>query len=1820
MLEYCNKNRGIRMKWSFKNILFLILIFISQLYGFDNNGQPNDGNDNCPGETINLSPTGPSPFTGNGNVREDSGDDWVDRFKFTVPQSGQVTVTLVSTNYTDLDFKMSAQRCGQQDLARKDDSYSDTKTFTFNAVANHTYYLAIFDNDWIHRSNPYTLTIDYPTNSGGGSCENYDSNNDGCPGRIITSMDQITSSKSTCITGISRNNEGRHKKDYYRFQVQTNGTLRIRGTSPNNHKYHLRVGSSCGGTQYYGDTRSKNHDTGDITLHAGDTIYIRAKETGNDDDQYKLNLSFKADDSGTPPVMNSVDDLTVESGDSVSRDFSSYVTKTDGDDITEYQLGGSLPSGLSFDSSTGVLSGSTTSIGDYDLTIKAKDKDGWSNTKSWTLHVIQKSNTPPIMNSIPDQKLQIDKTFNFSLSNYVTKTNNDQILQYHLSGSLPDGLNFNKNSGQITGKVTNTNLIGQTFTLTAWVTDKDGDSNKQSFKIRITAKDTDITEGDKDFKIVNSMDSRFIRGNYLITGNTIMCNTDNKNHLFTLKPIPFFKDYYKPNSYCSDITKSNQGRINNYIDIDNNPNTWNSSSANFTLPQNARILWAGLFWQGNLNNRGNYIAPDGYVMQRRAVPNDKNNLLSGWHWVYNDGNYGDEFKVQDSTANLILIKIDGESSYHQIKADTLAANNIYYHETIGGPYGAFADITSLVKQKNIHPGKHKITIANLSATNGQDGDWLGNWGGWCVVVVYESKDESIKNISIYNGFTNVFYKKGVSHKKEITISGFKLPNYHDVKGYMSIFSGDGEIGNTGDFISLDNKGMPGVSDPYNVLDGVSKNLDRDSTPSYNNLTNMNTIDIDHYDVGKIMTELRDRNKDAHEVKIQLETKKMPNGGHDAFFPSMIAFATDLYVPKVCYDYDLKVGKYYDLPSDERKFNATAMGNEPLTTKIMLKSEEADFDLVDAKMKLKFTPGNVFGYIPTIAQTTYPNTYEYHKAIEIDPNEGEIAVGANATTEGGTIAPLDFLYSKLYYKFNKASFNGKFDIYLDAKVSFDGVHKIPYTLSTDEPADSIFNIPRCAVNPVYDPVYGMFNIERGDSDFGQTEADRYSLYTQVVGVPYEVSIAAYKKDSNGEYKSKGKATATVELELIDASTFENNSSSGFDSICRDPDTYSMGKFVRFNNKSRVKVKIPNDFPIVNGQKTYPENLALKNAAFRVWVLTKKVGNNNVIVNHNCSSQAASSCFDNVYAQNYASTNKCSSECTNSTGTTCYDCLRRHFAIPSCSRDNFAIRPESYHIALSDNNQTYSNKNILIAQNRSNTAANLAAGYLYHLDINATKFNDTINRAVGYYLNVVGDKTTKKAQSLFNDSSNCNDRANYDLSVYMYDGKTLGFETLAENKNTPKNGMLLNNSGKYKLHIEDNEWTKVDQKNYPYKPFRNHADCIDKSTSINSDMKGCSIQSNLSNNYYDLNVNMHPYRFKLVSIRSSSAPNGSHNYVYINDLSSTTNLIKNNRDMAIKVTGDVVALGRNGKTLSNYINGCSANDLTLSLGFNTIPSDVKDSTGNSLTLNYALYDRNADGNNVVVNSSSSNIGSVNLNFKKRYFYTPSKGSLNSYFNFKREYNNPINPFKLHFGTLNAKSINEKITVDLQKNYIPSGSKNINNTKTLYYAKLKSEADIYDDIYKDRVKTPLYVAIFCDKSLSYCANYGIDTTKSLTNEYNWWLSLNHDGNNEGEAILKTNPSNKASINPSTINNFTDGVAKDVTVISNDRNNLPYLVLIEPDTQMINRFPWLLYNSYQDNPPAYIYKVRFVKQPPGWSGHGKTGHTINVTNSGRRTKKVDW
>jgi hypothetical protein len=182
-----------------------------------------------------------------------------------------------------------------------------------------------------------------------------------------------------------------------------------------------------------------------------------------------------------PPILGNIPNQIGTVGTNFNLAIRPYATITNGDSISSYALSGTLPAGLSFNSSTGIISGTPSTVETKKMIATCTDNDGVSNsdTFDFTINSLQ---VPPILNNIPNKIRIFGTNINLTLRPYVTITNGDSILSYALSGALPAGLSFSSGTGIISG--TPTKL--ETKTMIATCTDNDGVSNSDTFDFTIS--------------------------------------------------------------------------------------------------------------------------------------------------------------------------------------------------------------------------------------------------------------------------------------------------------------------------------------------------------------------------------------------------------------------------------------------------------------------------------------------------------------------------------------------------------------------------------------------------------------------------------------------------------------------------------------------------------------------------------------------------------------------------------------------------------------------------------------------------------------------------------------------------------------------------------------------------------------------------------------------------------------------------------------------------------------------------------------------------------------------------------------------------------------------------------------------------------------------------------------------------------------------------------------------------------------------------------------------------------------------------------------
>ncbi|MFI6520680.1 GEVED domain-containing protein [Spirillospora sp. NPDC050679] len=219
---------------------------------------------------------------------------------------------------------------------------------------------------------------------------------------------------------------------------------------------------------------------------------------------------------------------------------------------------------------------------------------------------------------------------------------------------------------------------------------------------------------------------------------------------------------------CADTR--NGGGPNNiastFVDSDGQTgnSTFNSSSADLSVPAGAEVRIARLYWGGRSETRygtpylplGNKLAPD--ISKRGTV----------------------------------RFKPPGASAYLDITADAADIGTSATAVT-GYAYGASADVTALVRSA----GGGAYTVADVQAARGYDE--LGAFGGWTLVVAYSDARAPLRNLALFDGY---LYQEAHAAATDVDVSGFQTPENGPVTARLGEVVFDGDRTLTGDSLSV----------------------------------------------------------------------------------------------------------------------------------------------------------------------------------------------------------------------------------------------------------------------------------------------------------------------------------------------------------------------------------------------------------------------------------------------------------------------------------------------------------------------------------------------------------------------------------------------------------------------------------------------------------------------------------------------------------------------------------------------------------------------------------------------------------------------------------------------------------------------------------------------------------------------------------------------------------------------------------------------------------------------------------------------------------
>ena len=242
-----------------------------------------------------------------------------------------------------------------------------------------------------------------------------------------------------------------------------------------------------------------------------------------------------------------------------------------------------------------------------------------------------------------------------------------------------------------------------------------------------------------------------------------------------------------------------------FIDIDNDPSTFNSSTANLKLPACYNIIHAGLYWAAS----------------------------------YNDDNNREDITT-------IKGKFPGDAAYRSITADEVIYDG-HPEDFLFHPYVCYKDITSDVTALTNPEGQY--TMADIPATTGNisvDNVYYGSAAGWTIVVVYEDPAETRKYFSIFDGYAHI---KRLTDGTDFSFSGFQtIPNGPvDMQIGVGVLEGDRDLED--DFLQIKadaNASFTTISNNLNPSDNFfNSTISRHGTYNTNrNPNSENTLGFD----------------------------------------------------------------------------------------------------------------------------------------------------------------------------------------------------------------------------------------------------------------------------------------------------------------------------------------------------------------------------------------------------------------------------------------------------------------------------------------------------------------------------------------------------------------------------------------------------------------------------------------------------------------------------------------------------------------------------------------------------------------------------------------------------------------------------------------------------------------------------------------------------------------------------------------------------------------------------------------------------------------
>lgn len=302
---------------------------------------------------------------------------------------------------------------------------------------------------------------------------------------------------------------------------------------------------------------------------------------------------------------------------------------------------------------------------------------------------------------------------------------------------------------------------------------------------------------------------------------------------------------------------SNNGRMAFYKLSGDPSNISNSSSASLVHPAGfsqtcSQIVFAGLYWFG----RGNTTS----VTLGNGLRKDR-----------------------------VQVKLPGQTAYTEHTANGIHIGG----NDVDGMYTSFVDLTQQVRALG-EDAWGTYAVGNIATTIGNGGA-TGYFGGWGMVVIYENASMKWRDITVFDGFSQIEHAGGNSPTYgELEVSGFRAAQNGAINVKMGMMAGEGDRGISGDVFGIQQRNTTAWT-TLNHTGNTASNFFNSSivtggNPRVPNYTNNYGTDISMFDLPNGGNAIINNN--------QTSTKFRFGTTQDLYAIHSIVFAVDAYVPEV----------------------------------------------------------------------------------------------------------------------------------------------------------------------------------------------------------------------------------------------------------------------------------------------------------------------------------------------------------------------------------------------------------------------------------------------------------------------------------------------------------------------------------------------------------------------------------------------------------------------------------------------------------------------------------------------------------------------------------------------------------------------------------------------------------------------------------------------------------------------------------------------------------------------------------------------------------